>query len=481
MSNQSLANLLMQLPHELVAAAQFCALPHWFERELALNIVKQFVDDSELAARWLDKLLNLPFVYSHGEAEWQYTSGARAYFCSQLEEQPETLGQLSQFLVRYFEQRDAAASGTWRENQPLVTTSARAVSLERRRVQWQIAYHLAPLNPSASMQRLLLISEWATARFDRLPDFKLVVDVWHERDSFLAEYRSEGVYLEGVYAYRQGNSDEAELKFEYVWQHRPIDPVVTANAGHLLGVIWRQKGRKSFVVRAEQVLRESLTLSRLAEQHDRDTHGLRARILNSLGATLMQLGEEEQVEEAETLLRQALALSTDSEQEDGRAHVLNTLGTLLARTERPIEAEKILWEALQLSQARHASRNTAIIRSSIADLIIRSGERERFEEAEELLRLSLDDARRRDDMHQMALLRNRMGILLIGLGDSERYNEASEQFQLSQQLWYKLGNPQGQAEAMNNLASLWESLNFHRQASRLRRQAAQLSADASQN
>lgn len=472
----SIASFVETMPSVMKEAATYCALPHWFDQSLGSALIRHFTSRNGGSGGVFAQLLHLPFVYSHTDETWQYTVATREYFINRLRHKGG-IRTVSRFLVSYLQhQWDEAVEGDKRLTSP--SDTAHEADWQLRRVQWQLAYHWAPLDAPEAMRRLVDISEWAGSRTSRLPDHKLIVDVFHDQQRFLSEYAVEGCYLEGRYAYAQRHWRVAEEKFAYVWEHGTRDLLITANAGHLLAVIRRRKGRQMWVEDAEAMLRRILTIcERDIGLENTNAKVLASRVLNSLGATLVQQGGSAHLSEAEKMLRRSLTMHEELDDLSGTSQVLNSLGMLLAHTgggTRLAEAEKLLRRALEMSRSSGDDRSIAVQQSSLAYVLIEQGDEGRFPEAQALLYGSLRFAVQRDDDYHQALVLSRLGELLLKWGNQSRLREAEKCFKRSLELWEKEHNIRGQYEALIRLAQILEHTERPEEGATLRSRASRL-------
>jgi tetratricopeptide (TPR) repeat protein len=481
---RDLKPLVEAMQPELREATLYCALPHWFDRSLGLALITKFTSPSSDSSMVLAELLSMPFVYSHGNGAWQYTGSARAFFMHSLEKRKSDFVQLSQYLVDYLQGQYDHLADTSALNDSLCFESVNDLSWERRQLQWQIAYHWAPLDSKEAMKHLIAASEWAGANSRHLGDHKLIVDVWRSQEKWLGQYRPEGVYLEGRYAYAQRDWPEAEKKFDYVWHFASGNRMVKANAGHLLAVIRRQKGQRRWTESAELILRQSLTI---CEEEiglaNTDAKWLASRVLNSLGATLIQLGEPARVQESLQLLKRSLKLHEELGDTFGWVQVLNSIGNVLMQpgeSQNFSEAERLFREALKIADGAILLRSASMLRASLANLLMRRGRQEHYSEAEALLRQSLQYAEGSRDLQHGALVLDRLALLLMQMGDVSRLPEAESLLRRALELWRQSENPQGQHEALVYLVEILEQTDRVSEARELKEEAAQVLAKSIQ-
>jgi hypothetical protein len=473
----AIGQLVESLPTHIGEAAIYCSLPHYFDLRLGLALVKQSQDGQTDPSKVLTHLLSLPFIYRHGEDVWQYTGTARDYFTSFLLERSNLLIRLSDFLAHYLQERWDALIGTDQLHARLPTSEAQ-LSLELRQLQWQLAYHTAPVRPEEAIRRLLAIADWAGLDYRRQADRKLAIDVLHSQAAWLGDYPIETAYLDGQYAYSRRKWQLAESKLNYVWNSEAKNPLLLARAGHLLGVIRRRKGEPKAARNAEAILRRTLALcDDEIHRENEEAKALAARITNSLGATLTQIGGRSRLDEAAKLLRRSLELHEAQKNQYGAVHALHSLGVTFMRRGGAAnfrEAEASLRLALATARQHNYSRTAALVAVSLAQLLTLLGGDEYFTEAKTLLRSSLETATEWGDERQQAVVSGRLGRLLSMFGGRENLREAETLSRQSQITWHQLGNSEGEYEALQILATVLERLGRRTEAETARNRAARI-------
>ena len=297
--------LCESLGEPIATAVQLCALPHWFDDDLAYGILDRFVNLNGDAQSVLAELKRLPFVYPYEIGGWRFASSARAHFASRLAAQNHTYLELSSFLTDYFGRVRAKV---------LVPDSP-----EAREAEWRIAYHLAPVDAKAAVECLHRLNKQAVERY-RLADMRAVVDLANEQSRWLSTYAVDSLYFAGHYAYARGDFKLAEAHFTAVWKQAEPSKM-KAIAGHLLGVIWmRTKQAHNWVFKASDMFQRSLELERQLG----DTHG-QAMVLNSLGGALVKLGGRKRLQDAQDAFERSLKLLEQLGDTRGQAMVLVSL------------------------------------------------------------------------------------------------------------------------------------------------------------
>ena len=428
--------LCRELPAPLVQAIELCALPHMLDNTLGYQIIHEFANLNGAAQSVWAELKQLPFVYPYEEDQWRFAQPARTHFISRLEQHGEVHLELHGYLKDYF----SAEHERIRQ----------ADSPQARELEWRVAYHLAPVAPEEAVERLRDFGEKAV-RSNRLADVKSVLDVFAEQNRWLSAYEVERAYFEGRYAYAKHNYDFAENRFDLVWRQSKDDNI-KAIAGHLLGVIWARRSEHQWLVRSEEVMRESLELL----QSLGDRHG-EAMVLNSLGDVLVDMGGRTRQEEAEQHYRRSLELSQSLGDRRSEAIILNSLGGVLVDMSgraRQEEAEQHYRRSLELRQSLGDRHGEAMILNSLGSVLVNLGGRARQEEAEQHYRRSLELLHSLGDRRGEAMVLNSLGGVLVKLGGRARQEEAEQHYRRSLEIGENLGMRHHQAMILNSLGGV---------------------------
>ena len=421
------------LPQPVVQAAELCALPHSVDDALGYGIIHNFASvDGTARAVWAE-VKQLPFVYPYEDKSWQFAESARIYFVARLERRNGTYLALHRYLK---ERLEADLQRVQNANTP-----------KARELDWRITYHLAALDAQTAVEHLFEMGEQA-ARTNRLADMRGLLDLFREQQRWLAPFEVERAYFEGRYAYARHDYRTAESCFEFVWEHgRPN--LMTAIAGHLLGIIWTRRGGRKWLLKAEEVIRGSLELCRQLG----DLYG-EAHVLNSLGSVLVELGGRKHFEEAEKLYRRSLVLRPQVGDVHGEAMVLNSLGGVLVRLggkKKLAEAEKLYRRSLKLLRKLGDRHGEAMVLTSLGGVLVDLGGRKHLEEAEALYRQCLEIERQLDNPRGEAMVLNSLGGALSKLGGQERLEAAESFYRRSLELRHQVGDAYGEAQTLNSL------------------------------
>jgi tetratricopeptide (TPR) repeat protein len=455
------AKLLEVLPDEVRDAAIYCSSPHWFDRELGVAIIQEFMKLNPSAEEVFAELVELPFVFPREEGEWQYIPIVRSSLRSRLLQRGKKFIEISAFLARYLRaDRDEIED---------------AADWQARQLDWQIAYHLAPEHPDTAMERLLSLTERA-ARANRLADIKVAAEVCNEQSQYLPE--AEVAYFRGRYAYARGDRKTAEDYLSKAWERGLENPLMAANAGFLLGKIWRQKGKRVWVKRAESILEESLRLcERLVESKAKGGQELMAQVLNSLAATKVKLGGRNRLIEADKLSDRSLEIG---ERLQDRAHigrVLNTQGTRFAKSKfrrDRLKAKKLLRKSLEISKELRKRKQTAQALNSLGQVLVSLGGHKNLREAEDLYRRSLEISEQLKEPHYVGQVLQNLGEALVEMGEDQQLREAEQLFRRSLEIWEKLDNIEGQIHSLRSLGQLLMRLGKDEEGRQLLKQAQEM-------
>ena len=375
------------LGEPIATAVELCALPHWFDDDLAYEMLSRFGKLNGDAHSTLADLKRLPFIYPYEGGTWHLAPSARAHFTARLARRHHTYLELSRFLKDYLERIRAQVSAP---NSP-----------EARELEWRIAYHSAPIDSEATVLLLHRLNDEAV-HWSRLADMRAVVDLANEQAPWLSRHAVDLLYFEGHYAYAQGHLKLAETCFTKVWEMAEPSKM-KAIAGHLLGVIWmRRRQARSCVLKARDILRESLELGQQLGQ----THH-QAMVLNSLGGVLVKLGGEDQLEEARRAFERSLELGQQLGQTRHQAMVLNSLGSLLVKLggeDQLEEARRAFERSLELGQQLGQTHHQAMVLNSLGSVLVKLGGEAQLEEARRAFERSLELLKQVDDTHGQAMV-----------------------------------------------------------------------------
>ena len=279
----------------------------------------------------------------------------------------------------------------------------------------------------------------------------------------------------------------AEDLFSIVWFGDTKDIIMRADAGHLLGVIYRQKGKSSWNIEAEDILRAALDIIKKNINHQTKEHlQLKSRILNSLGATLLQTSELfdqaealKKLEEAEVILYESFELEQDIlEDKQGTAQVLNTLATLYLRLYLYSGEEAFVYRALEfidkaLEWSSQDSDDIDLVYhlNTKADILIARKSNNDLDEAERLLNQCIEVNKKIRDKKTQAIAYYRMAKVFLGRGDEESIKKSITWASHSIGVWDKLDNAIGKRDSMELIANGYDLLNEPSKASYWRRKA----------
>lgn len=487
-TNPSIDTFIETSPSYLREAIYCCATPYWFQEPLAIKIIESFVKAEHSAQDMFYQLLDLPFIYNHDEATWQYTDDARNKILASLaaEENKSKFKAVHTLIANEIKSQLKTLVENGHADLPQGDQQTDFNSWQVRRLRWQLIYHLAPNDPEQAYNEFEAIAKWANKKRDRLPMFKLAAEAWEKQARWLNTYKEEGAYYQGYFAYKMDDFARAENLFSLVWLGGVKDILMKADAGHLLGVIYRQKGQSKWIEEAEEILRESLGILENENKENKEVIQLKARILNTLGATLVQTSSfveqtkaQKKFDEARKLLQESLRIQQDVLNDDyGSTHVLNTLATLYLKFDgdaNVYRAMEFIERSLELLPEGY-EQDEMIHLNTKAEVLIKRGKKADLDEAEELLLRCLTVNRKIHDRRTEAISRSKLARVYYGRGDNESLQSAIEYLRRSLKLWEELDNLIAQKECMELFANTFDQLDQPEQASFWRRRSFQMNS-----
>ena len=376
---------LKLVPEKLAQTVACCAVPRWFDDDLAMRILRGYIGINPTSADILAEIKRLPFVYDFERRGWQYSRSARDFFTTRLLEQNEkSFRGLSAFIAEALTtQRDVLLSENgWSREDYLI-----------RELDLEIARHTAPTEPEEALELLREIEKRAT-RARRVADLRVAVEICHDQRRWLPSDHIQVLFLEGMYAYRCEDWNRAESLLRKVWGTGQLDPRV-AIAAHLVGVILMR--RRQFT-KAKEPLEDAERISK-------------------------QLGDR---------------LTT--------IHVLNTMGTLYRRQGSLRVAINKLKEGCFVAEAKHYEHPLAVVLNTLGTAYRDQG---RLSRAQAALEQSRSIAERIGDpvtavqvLHTLGTIYRRQGKLTVAkevLEEAQAIAERLEDSQTSAQVLYSLG------------------------------------------
>jgi tetratricopeptide (TPR) repeat protein len=365
MTESSLTDLLETMPPEVVGALELVAVPHWTDDPLAIALMERFGETNGTSPRALGEIKSLPFIGPHGHDGWRVVAPVADALRSRLERDRVLALDVEAFLARWLAQSE----------QQLPSSEPQA-----RELQWRAIYHLTAVEPSTALGQLDRFMSDALPS-DRQSDLRAAVQLIRARRHLLHGFDAEMMFIEGRYAFANGDYPGAESCFLAVWDSS-TDPHRRVVAGHLLGVI---RSKRAAWREAEAILCATVMLA-----HETGDGKGEATTLTTLGSMLAHQGGKKRLELADGMLRYALELSSGEAATAGpgevydRALLLSALGGVLSQRggDGLYEAEAHLQESLEI--APPSLRSSIIDR--FADVLSRLGGRARFGMAEQVLR-----------------------------------------------------------------------------------------------
>jgi tetratricopeptide (TPR) repeat protein len=429
---------MAQLPDEVSRAAELCAVPNELDDGIGLLLLEEIGQMNGTSPRMLGELKHAPFVSASGDT-WRLAANARVVLTERLRaENPAA------FLAAHRVTGDAFRS---RRDALHEKASPRA-----RRLQWNLAFHLAPVDADWAIAELDdLVERAATIR--ALGDMRAVVALVGAQHDWLGGRELDVLYYEGRLAYEDGDFQTAAAKLEPVWVSGS-DRRKRLFAGHFLGAIW---GRPDSGHRWDEATATLLAAARLAA----DMEDLRGEgvILHTLGALLLRRDASGDRNSATKHLRRAVVLSRAVGDRRTEAIALVSLASVLMKSRRAgahEEAEKYLRRRLELEELR-PDLDQGLADAELGRLLAKSGPARR-DEAILLLEQVIQRHRKRGDARQLAFALEALGELLAR-GDQPQSSRAIEALTESLEIGRERRDRRHQAIVLSRLATIAEREN----------------------
>ncbi|MDO8186814.1 hypothetical protein Q5424_19275 [Conexibacter sp. JD483] len=311
---------------EVLRAAALCAVPHWVDDQLAVELLELDGHNGRSHAL-VECVKQLPFVRLTEGHNWRVEEAARAVLLAPLRE-TDVFARSSELLGRRFAHESDAASD-W-------------ASRGARISQWRAAYHLIPVDSDDAARRAAGLAT-AAAHVQRFADLDAAIELL--RQPVMAAYATELAYAEGRYAYARGDEATARRCFMRVWDAKGTDQM-TAISGHLLGVM-------SGGIPSEQILKEAAAIARDV----RDDFGY-AQILTTLVNGMLERKGASMVE-AEKLARELVEAPATMDLPQ-RASVFTTLGQVQIKSGHLAAADDSFRRAVEFARASGEQRRISV-------------------------------------------------------------------------------------------------------------------------
>jgi tetratricopeptide (TPR) repeat protein len=297
-----------------------------------------------------------------------------------------------------------------------------------------LAYHTAVADPDRGLE--IYVEAYQEADESHNDDAQWLLGVLAEEQQelgILPESAIEPAFFRGMTAYHEGQWQQAERYFSRVVRS-DAKRLEIAYAAHLLGRILQQYRRED--EEAERLFRRSLELRVVLGDLQGEAH-----VLHSLG----NLIADKNYGEAERLMRRSLELREKLQDWQGEAQVLHSLGNLIAR-DNSSEAEELLSRSLRLRESKNDLVGIAQVLNSLGRLLKRRSPRQ----AEEYLRRSLGIDKRLGNLQGQAKALQTLANI-VRQRDSL---EAESLLRSSLEIERRIGNPRGEAQVLHSLATL---------------------------
>lgn len=411
-------------PNQLVC---LCAIPHWFDRDIAQALVGSELNDAvnRLVARYPS------FIRTHPQDFTYHESIRQAFWQKWHLDDPEKLIEISKRLVEYF---DRAV-----EN---VTFS------QRLDFEYERMYHLITIDPTRGFDELDTFFRIAEDNH-QIEACHRLVDQVSEHLSYLPDkFRTRFKYYQGELARELHQSELAESIFSELLGIDELDELTRAKAGNsmALSIISAQTNLNDafpFLVKSVEILRKINNLDWLAQ------------VLYNLSYVSRLAGKRE---DAYEYGEESLRILETHRQPDNviwlvkKSRVLSELGLVLWLLGDPDRARERFNEALSI-QLRIGAKDSAIeTYANLGRLERTSGH---WDEAIRQLQNSIQLAAETKNQHQMAWTKNALGNVYVEMED---WVHALECFEESQQLWENIGHQHERGIPVKNLIGVYAAL-----------------------
>jgi tetratricopeptide (TPR) repeat protein len=437
-SYEAWQRVAIELPNRVSGAAELCALPNELDDGLALFLLERIGQMNGTSPRALSELKHMPFVSETG-ATWQLAEGARAVLIESFQRRSPSV-----FLSAH---RVASEALEGRRGAIEEKASAKA-----RRLQWNLAFHLAPIDAGAAIRELDDLVERGAA-LNAIGDLRAVVDLAKTQREWLTGKELDVLYYEGRLAYETGDFRTAQEKLQPVWESSG-DRKKRLFAGHFLGTIW---AGPDYGHRWDDAFATLVAASRLADEMN-DLRG-EAMILNTLGSLQVRRDEPRDRASGQSNLRRSVRLSRAVGDLRTEAYALMALAGALMKSggrDSLDEAEGHLRRRLDLERQLPDLEEQGATTDALGRLLARAAPARRGE-AVELLEHGIERARERGDARQLALSLEALGELL-SRGDAPELDRAAELLAESLRIGRERQDRRHQAIVLSRLAAIAERL-----------------------
>ena len=240
-----------------------------------------------------------------------------------------------------------------------------------------------------------------------------------------------------------------ELSDQLIGLGVEIEPWTETNLGKSAELLGKNKTAQQHFMRALEIFRKN---------NEEDGQ---SRALNLLGNLAFKLGD---LIEAERNQREALRIVTKIDHKDGIHSALNNLAMIASERKDFDEAQRLYKQSLDIAKEYLGPTEIAIKLNNIGDVF---RQRRNFSDAENHFRESLElfSMSESDNYYFIGIVKNNLAIVLDKKQSGR--DEAIKLYQESLAIKKDLGDLQGQADVLNNLATLAFSENKLAEAERL--------------
>jgi tetratricopeptide (TPR) repeat protein len=421
-ATQTWNRVLDRLPGEVLAGAELCALTPNLDELLATLLLKEAGHMNGTTPRVLNEVRCLPFVTDLGET-FAVSPNARPQLVRRLEAKPDAfrVGQhvlSSLYSLRYRNNEDKASPGA-------------------RRLQWNAAYHLAPIDPGAAVAKLDEIVQRAS-KLKSLSDMRAVVELTTERSRWLSDHALDVLYYEGKLAYEEGKKKQAEEKLSPVWTDI-ADRKKKISSGMYLGQLWAAADRGDHWDEGVEVLERTAELA--GEASDEWVQAIALNVLSALRKRRKAPGDRQKMI---ANLRESIELSRRAGNRVNESYSLSALASALLEEGLRDEAETYLRASIQLERTHPNLPKNPRLRWNLGRLLVQKGP-EHYDEATEIFEAGISRAETKRDPLAQAIYLEGLAEVARARGGAAARKEEAELLSRSLEMGHRAKNLRHQA------------------------------------
>lgn len=413
-------------PTSLSQLARVCAIPHWFNQELAQALTGCDLDDAErLAKRYPSFIRDHPRGYTYHE------SVRLAFWQKWHVDADQELKQISDQLVMHLEHQIGRLSYP-----------------ERLDYEYECLYHLTTVDPDRGFERLDKLFQTAQDNHQIEACHRLVKLMSEHLDYLPEDYRVVLRYYEGEVERELHHQDTAKSIFSEILSSQNAGELTWAKANNsmALSIISGQANLDD----AFPFLMTSLDILRKL-----DNQYWLGQVLYNPSYVSRLAGRREA---AYNFGEEALALlNAGGDSEDfnwlvKKSRVLSELGLVLWLLGKPDEARKRFNEALAIQMQVGAQDPAIETHTNLGRLERTSGN---WDEAIRQLQNAIQIATETENYHQMAWTKNALGNVYV---EKQDWAAALHCFEESRDLWENIGHQHERGVPVKNLIGVYTAL-----------------------